>query len=341
MATASTASKKENELIQYHHGRVMRYMIRNQAPGMDKLSEITKHIYISNWKNGCDLHILREHGIKGVLCVTNQQKPESVLRNYEKRGISHKQVPFASPVEGEPPDNMLVHARTMNNFILSHIEKEDRVLIHCQDGVSLSPAVVAIFAITRHYMINYIENMSMTKKLVKPDHMFAPTIIRMLKEYRPCILIHPAFAWQVLVAEMILKRQFAAEFRKYLAQERHTARKEKKALNDAPDAPGAPDAKKAITKSKGPVKGSVKGPTNEDTLSDEDISAYISQAIDNHSEFDELSDLKGIRKVREESREVREVRENSRDVHEIPHELPVNNDIIDDLDNFDIIDDLE
>lgn len=320
--TSTTASKKENELIQYHHGRVMRYMIRNQAPGMDKLSEITKHIYISNWKNGCDLHILREHGIKGVLCVTNQQKPESVLRNYEKRGISHKQIPFASPVEGEPPDNMLVHARDMNNFILSHIEKEDRVLVHCQDGVSLSPAAVAIFALTRHYMINYIDNMSMTKKLVKPDHMFAPTIIRMLKEYRPCILIHPAFAWQVLVAEMILKRQFAAEFRKYLAQERYAARREKNIDSTAPNASDTSDAPKVVPKSKGPV--------NEDTLSDEDISAYISQAIDNadasRSEFDELSDLKGIREVRE----VREVRE-----------PPQNLDILDDLDDFDIIDDLE
>lgn len=331
---STVASKKENELIQYHHGRVMRYMIRNQAPGMDKLSEITKHIYISNWKNGCDLHLLREHGIKGVLCVTNQQKPEAVLRNYEKRGISHKQIPFAPPVEGEPPDNMLVHARDMNNFILSHIEKEDRVLVHCQDGVSLSPAAVAIFALTRHYMINYIDNMSMTKKLVKPDHMFAPTIIRMLKEYRPCILIHPAFAWQVLVAEMILKRQFAAEFRKYLAQERHTARKEKNKQSNDSDISDTSDTLKVVPKSKGPVNGSVK----EDTISDEDISAYISQAIDNHSEFDELSDLKGIRKVREESRDVHE---NHHEVHENHHEHPVNNDIIDDLDNFDVIDDLE
>jgi hypothetical protein len=289
------ASQKENDLIQYHHGRVMRYMLRNQAPGMDKLSEITKHIYISNWKNGCDLQLLREHGIKGVLCVTNQQKPESVLKGYEKRNINHKQVPFSTPVEGEAPDNLLVHARDMNTFILSHLEKEDRILIHCQDGVSISPAVVTIYMLTRHYMINYIEDMDMTRKLVKPDHMFVPAIIRMLKEYRPCIMIHPAFTWQVLVAEMLLKKQFAAEFRNYLAQERHLARQEKKQDKESRPAKRTKNQTPKKKNAKDGKDGKDEMPNEE--LSDEDLSNYISQAINdvNRSEFDELSDLKGLR----------------------------------------------
>jgi predicted protein tyrosine phosphatase len=352
------ASEREDDLIKHFHGKIMGFMIRNQAPGMDKLSEITKHIYISNWKNSCDLQLLRENGIKGVLCVTNQKKPEAIMKGYEKRNITHMQLPFATPAEGEKPDNIIVHAQKMTAYILGLVSNEDRVLVHCQDGVSISPAVVAIYMLTRYYTVSFMNDMEVTKKLVNPEEMFMPVIIKMLKEYRPCIVIHPAFTWQILVGEMLLKRQFATEYRKYLAQQRREKSKStgkstgKGTGKDTGKGTGKDVSAKKVIESKKKDDDDTGVPLRvkpapkkrkEEVLSDDDISDYISKAIEKHSEFDELSDLKGIRappqKVQEEQEIQEEQEEQSREESGSDEFTKVSDDENDD--DLDFFDDLE
>jgi hypothetical protein len=269
----------------------MKYMVKNEAPGMDKFSEVTQHIFISNWKNGCDTTMLREQGIKAVLYLGVDAKHASVTKAYEKRHINHLHL----PVDMEPPANILPHVQMLNSFIHDHVRKEEKVLIHCNDGISISPAILAIYFISRYYVTNFITNMKITKNLVHPEEMFAPTVIKFIKQYRPCILIHPAFTYQVLLAEMLMKHQFSKEFREYRRAENVKAKKEREiakarkrraksntkaagrqkgVIKQKKKAKDAKNAKKA--KDDESVESTV---SEEDVLSSEEMEDYISSAL--------------------------------------------------------------
>jgi predicted protein tyrosine phosphatase len=162
---AKMSTQREQDIIRHHHESIMKYMVKNEAPGMDKFSEVTQHIFISNWKNGCDTTMLREQGIKAVLYLGVDAKHASVTKAYEKRHINHLHL----PVDMEPPANILPHVQMLNSFIHDHVRKEEKVLIHCNDGISISPAILAIYFISRYYVTNFITNMKITKNLVHPE----------------------------------------------------------------------------------------------------------------------------------------------------------------------------
>jgi hypothetical protein len=286
------STQREQDIIKHHHGQIMKFMMKTEAPGMDKVSEVTDHIYLSNWKNGCDTMLLREQGIKAVLYLGQAPKNPSVLKAYEKRKIAH----LHFPISAEPPTDILPHVMRFNAYIHDHVRNEDRILIHCEDGISSSPAILAIYFINRYYITNFITNLGITKKLVDPESMFTIYIIRFLKEYRPCIVIHPVILYQVLLAEMLMKRQFSAEFQKYRkakqaeeraeraerarrrkahqARQAHQAHQARQAESSEEDLPAAP-AKRKPGK---PVKSI---PANEDLSEDlsEDMEAYIHKAV--------------------------------------------------------------
>jgi hypothetical protein len=226
------SSEREKDIIKDNHGRIMAYMMKNQAPGIEKFSETTPHIYLSNWKNGCDVQLLREQGIKRVLYLGTDKKPESVIKAYGKRNISHAEMPIAV----DPPTNILPSLQNLSAFIHESVMKEEKILIHCKDGSAVSPSILVFYLLSRYYLTNYITNLNVTKLLVDPESMFALTIIKFLKQYRPCIVIHPALTYQILLSEMLLKRQFAAEFRKFNQGNRKKQKQKKaQALEDEND----------------------------------------------------------------------------------------------------------
>lgn len=112
----------------------------------DRMSQITPLIYISNWNGATDEDLLREVGIRRVICVTRKQKSERDLRKYKRLGIEHFH--FSLPDVPDAPIELIFPKAYM--LIDESIRRGEPVLIHCQAGISRSVTIVAAYLIQKN-----------------------------------------------------------------------------------------------------------------------------------------------------------------------------------------------
>ena len=114
----------------------LKYHIRDPS-----FNEIIENIYVGNYAFALNKKLLLENKITHILNCGNG------LKNfYEKEGIfKYKQIPLYD----SKTQNLIQFVNEINNFIEEGSINNNKVLIHCGEGVSRSAAVCLMYLITK------------------------------------------------------------------------------------------------------------------------------------------------------------------------------------------------
>jgi protein-tyrosine phosphatase len=192
-------SDKRN--ISYELKKIIAYLDRNIGPGMHYFSEITPHIYISNWNASLDTKILRSYEITEVINLSGNHKPEKIKFNYKKRAINEWTI-IIGDSESDPIDEYFDKTYYHIHALISQNKK---ILIHGQDGISRSVIIIAHYLLRRYYLINY-KNEIIQDELI--SRYFTSDIIKFIKMNRTCANPNQKFIYLLLIAELNLKHEF-------------------------------------------------------------------------------------------------------------------------------------
>jgi len=120
---------------------------------MTDINHIIFRLYLSALGPACDVYddrpgqprhmgkVLNKH-INYILYLNKSNKPEEVLKKYEEYGIRHLFV----EVTGSQPDQWFARAfHESRTFIQMALSRDENILIHCNDGVNVAPAIIIAF----------------------------------------------------------------------------------------------------------------------------------------------------------------------------------------------------
>lgn len=196
---------RERKLFNQFTAEIVQYLQNNKGPGYSKTSEITSHIYISNWDNACDMSNLKDHDIQGILHLGEDPKPDKILKGYQKIKMEHHYI----KIDDSTSANIMAHLDICYEYIRRFIEADKNILVHCNEGVSRAPTVVAYYLLKRYYLTNFrradgIRSVK-NRELVSPEMSFVLDIIKFIKQSRQCIVPNPGFVQQLLIMEHRMK----------------------------------------------------------------------------------------------------------------------------------------
>lgn len=159
-----------------------------------EITQISPRLFISNWRNGCDIKVLQENGIRAILCFGEQVKPPQLLQQYKDLKIDHMFIKLEDNL-GEKID---VHFNSIWDFITIQHAAQKKVLVHCSAGMSRSPAAVLYF------MVRKLHSAS-----IKPEKPMTDKLMAQLRARRGCIRINQDFVNQIRKYEAgIMGKQF-------------------------------------------------------------------------------------------------------------------------------------
>jgi predicted protein tyrosine phosphatase len=205
--------KKHEEHLQKTLEGMIKYANSNRSPGMSNISEITQHVSLSDLPVSTNIAQLRANAVEAILYLGDDNKPPKVLQAYKKKKIAHKYV----QIEDSPKAPIGKVFEDCYNFIHVAVAAEKRVLVHCAAGVSRSPTVIIYYLLKRYYMINYRTTTKLTKQLVNYEKYFAPDVLEMVKDARPCVCPNPGFLKVLLMVEYQMKVMFERSIREEFA----------------------------------------------------------------------------------------------------------------------------
>jgi predicted protein tyrosine phosphatase len=109
----------------------------------DNMDEIIPGLFVGNTRAAADIAQLNIHGITHVLNVRQRVNWVNMV-DYEENSIEFAHVPMA--------DNLYFDMRPNINAAIAYIRMalsgDGKILVHCSDGKSRSPTVVAAYLIT-------------------------------------------------------------------------------------------------------------------------------------------------------------------------------------------------
>lgn len=113
------------------------------------MHRITPNIFICDRQKATDFIELEENGIKGLLYLNYETKPDHVLDEYTKLGIQHYCLPVVDEddkVNFEPYLNRIVK-------IIKHFDENNaRIVVYCETGARLSPIAIVAYIVYVHHM---------------------------------------------------------------------------------------------------------------------------------------------------------------------------------------------
>ncbi len=125
---------------------------------INTMTHVSAHVFISNWAMAVDESVLRERGIKRILCLNKSIKDPDVLAMYQRLGIEHMHV----DAEDVPWQDLrpvfdrcytFVQPKLVNRTV-TNTSNEDQhhqnTLIHCFAGCSRSAAIVVMWLMRRN-----------------------------------------------------------------------------------------------------------------------------------------------------------------------------------------------
>jgi protein tyrosine phosphatase len=138
-----------------------------------KISHIYKNIYISDIKYSYDIQELTNKNINAILYLGVKNKTEKVLDIYKNANIAHKFFKLTD-TENSNISNLFEHTWAYINF---HVNKNHNILIHCKQGVSRSPTIVA------YYLVRKMHDRMKTKGYAES---ILDDVLELIQIYRPC-----------------------------------------------------------------------------------------------------------------------------------------------------------
>ena len=98
-------TKRDQAYIEEETRDVCDYLRREAGPGMNKFSQITRHLFICNWDSSTNSEHLRDNDIELVVCISKEQKSAKALKKYNAMRIHQVHI----PLEDDPRENISVH----------------------------------------------------------------------------------------------------------------------------------------------------------------------------------------------------------------------------------------
>jgi protein-tyrosine phosphatase len=160
-------------------------------PMIDQLSQITPHLFLSNWSSSENMELLKSYNIRAILTAETHFREQKVLDEYKNLGISYKQI-F---VEDSTMENISLYFNPSYDFIEEHVSKGQNVLVNCYAGVSRSATLVLNWIIRNWY------------KSCPPfgPHEAVSNAIEFLRKKRPIINPNSGFVKQLIAAAEVYK----------------------------------------------------------------------------------------------------------------------------------------
>jgi len=149
------------------------------GPGVNKYSEITTNIFITNKQSGTDISTLKHNKFSMVVAINVEFSADDTEKQFKKQKIKLRLVNVASDLSTMLPFKLYEE-------IQNHINSDKRLLVFCNDGCSISPVFVMYFYFMRYYDGNYTKNISVTENLLLSRTFVMPTIAKKIKMGRIC-----------------------------------------------------------------------------------------------------------------------------------------------------------
>lgn len=180
------------------------------GPGVNKYSEITANIFITNKQSGMDIPTLKSNNFSMVIAVNVDfpgvsgvsgipENTKNIEKQFKKHKITLKNVSVGSDLSVMLPFKLYEQ-------IQNHINSGKRLLVFCNDGCSISPIFVMYFYFMRYYDSNYTKNISVTENLLLSRTFVMPTIAKKIKMGRICASPNRSLLMELIRVEGARKR---------------------------------------------------------------------------------------------------------------------------------------
>ena len=138
------------------------------------ISHIYKQIYLSNYKNAKSISLLNAHHIGAVLYIGNRPKSPETQKLYDVNSIKHTFIHMVDTIDA----NISECFETAWKFITENVKHGKNILVHCRQGISRSPTIVAYYLMRMLYEYK-IKHHSKIQPLLNE-------ILDLIHLYRPC-----------------------------------------------------------------------------------------------------------------------------------------------------------
>lgn len=272
-------TKKDKKHIEDELAKIDKYLKQEVGPGMSNFSEITPHIYITNWAGACNHTYLKDKIIELVICVSKEKKSKSEMKVYNRLHIQHVSIPIAD----DPRESLNIHFDRFYDMMHSSIMEEKNILVHCETGSSTSAALVLYYLLRRYYATNFGRKDKIDRDLISKQFKLKP-LMEYIKERRPCIEPNLGFVAQLLTVELILKKRYTALYEARLEEERQEQERE--------DDESAEEQRQVVSQTrnrKSAIRSISKAPSKQNAIvkkvhfKDEESSESISEDARNRS----------------------------------------------------------
>lgn len=207
------SAKKVQISLEYHLTETMRVIRGIRGPGINKISEITTHLYLANVATATNPELLKEYGIRNIFHIGTPVNQDTKA-DLDRRKLSYVNLPTQA--------NMVPHFENCYYLLQQNIKDGKKTIVCCESGISVSAVVLIYFFQKRYYITNYGRNRDKTLELISPDYSIVPAVVRFMKETRSCIDPEAEYIKQILRVEFqvkaTLEAQLIAEARNFFKQ---------------------------------------------------------------------------------------------------------------------------
>ena len=156
-----------------------------------EITEVNPHVFIGSWDNSVDLDYLKAYNIRTIVNLTDMKKRPETLKAMEMRNINYRHF----SIENIGSFNLKPFLPGLYNLIKQHIDAKANILLHCQQGIGTSVAVIAYYYLRLMYANH------------KPKKSMLSSIFRMIREKRLYIDVNTGFIEQLEDIECELSGQ--------------------------------------------------------------------------------------------------------------------------------------
>jgi len=114
---------------------------------IDELSQITPHLFLSNWRSSENPKLLKSNQIRAILTAETRPRSKETLKMYQTFGIAYKQI----YIQDSPTEDISLYFNSTYDFIESFISKGQNVLVNCHAGISRSTTLILNWIIRSWY----------------------------------------------------------------------------------------------------------------------------------------------------------------------------------------------
>lgn len=286
-------TKKDKKHIEDELAKIDKYLKQEVGPGMSNFSEITPHIYITNWAGASNHTYLKDKIIELVICVSKEKKSKNELKVYNRLHIQHVSIPIAD----DPRESLNIHLDRFYEMMHSSVMEEKNILVHCETGSSASATLVLYYLLRRYYATNFGKKDKTDRDLISKQFKLKP-LMEYMKDRRPCVEPNLGFVAQLLTAELILKKKYTALYEARVEEERQERERED-------DESAEEQRRKSSLKVRNSVKKQIPKKVRFKDISEESESESFSEDARNRSRnrFAKLKTIKQKEEAVEEDEE--------------------------------------